>query len=328
MNIYLIPYRWTRHLSMGYWCGAFGLFTWWGVQLFFAWSSMSWPQNMDGLVWLCSLSSMVAVGSILGEGNLRRWKIQRRIWKSLTAAGISFGASFGGYYLWMMLMFSFAGEAGADSTLLTYRYRFGAFIFMGLASGIGTVIVRKWNGWLQLGTHLLGGATSGFGGAVAWGVTQGVLGFYELYYASAFASVIFGFLFGVCVWGVPDDLYAGWVRVLSYHRFGHRIPIDAKSTEPRERFVGHYPIGLDLYLPPESSAMELHASLRVDGNQKYFLRGLSIQPTRMKRFLEWGNLDYNSKSPVPVEMRLQSEDRIRMGKNAELEFIVLPREEE
>ena len=48
----------------------------------------------------------------------------------------------------------------------------------------------------------------------------------------------------------------------------------------------------------------------------------------MKRFLEWVRLDYDPRSPVPVETQLESEDRIRMGDAAEIEFIVLPREEE
>ena len=59
---------------------------------------MYWPANMDGILWLTSLSSVVAAGSILGEANLRRWRIRDRLWKSLTAGGIAFGASLGGYY--------------------------------------------------------------------------------------------------------------------------------------------------------------------------------------------------------------------------------------
>ena len=328
MNIYLIPYKWTRHLSMGYWCATFGLSTWWLLQIFLSQSSMSWPANLDGVIWLTSLSSVIAAGSTLGEGNLRRWRFRDRLWKSLTAGGIAFGASLGGYYLWMLLVRLVIGEEGVDSNLLNYQYRIGAFILMGVASGLGAVTVRKWNGMIQLFTHLFGGFTAGLGAAVIWGLTWSAFELYELYYASAFASTGFGFLFGVCVWGVPDDLYAGWIRVISHHRFGHRIPIDPGATEPRERFVGHYPNGLDLYLPPESSAMELHTSFRVDKEQRYYLRGLSVYPTRMKRFLEWVRLDYDPRSPVPVETQLESEDRIRMGDAAEIEFIVLPREEE
>ena len=50
--------------------------------------------------------------------------------------------------------------------------------------------------------------------------------------------------------------------------------------------------------------MELHTSFRVDESQRYYLRGLSVYPTRMKRFLEWVRLDYDPKSPVPVETHL------------------------
>jgi hypothetical protein len=150
---------------------------------------------------------------------------------------------------------------------------------------------------------------------------------YHLYWAGAASSLFFGFIFGFCTWAIPDSLYAGWLRVLSHNRFGHRVPIDAKQGGAKERFVGHYPNGLDLFLPYEDGVMELHVSVFVDSNQNYFIRGLSQQNTGVKRFLERFQLDYNELQPAPYETKVSSGDRIRIGDGTEIEFIMLPREE-
>ena len=71
----------------------------------------------------------------------------------------------------------------------------------------------------------------------------------------------FGFTFGLSTRTIPDDLYVGWIRVLKGARFGHRIPIDAKEDKPKERFIGAYPNGLDLFFPVEETVQPLHASI-------------------------------------------------------------------
>ena len=101
------------------------------------------------------------------------------------------------------------GEEGANANLLNYQYRVGAFILMGVASGLGAVTVRKWKGMTQLLTHLFGGFTAGLGAAVIWGLTWSAFNCLSSTMPALFASTGYGFLFGVCVWGVPDDLYAG-----------------------------------------------------------------------------------------------------------------------
>ena len=77
---------------------------------------------------------------------------------------------------------------------------------------------------------------------------------------------------------IPDDLYVGWVRILTGSRFGHRIPIDAKDKRPKERFIGSYPNGLDMFFPFEKHVQPLHGSIvHLPQNNSYtFAR---IEPT-------------------------------------------------
>jgi hypothetical protein len=124
-------------------------------------------------------------------------------------------------------------------------------------------------------------------------------------------------------------LYAGWLRVMSWNRYSRRIPVDALDGAPTERFVGHFTRGLDLFLPVEDAVMEMHLSVAVDEKQRYSARGLSLQPTRVQRFLERINLQYDPRRPAPLQTRLSSGDRIELGDSGtELEFVMLPKEEQ
>jgi len=117
---------------------------------------------------------------------------------------------------------------------------------------------------------------------------------------------------------------------LSPHRYSYRIPIDAMDRSPKERFVGHFPRGLDLWLGTEDGCAELHISMAVDEKQVYRVRGLSLQPTMVRRFLERIDLRYDPRRPAPLETRLASGDRIVVGEGsntATFEFIMLPRED-
>ncbi|MEQ1506756.1 MAG: hypothetical protein ABMB14_31300, partial [Myxococcota bacterium] len=241
-----------------------------------------------------------------------------------------------------------------DPSLVTLRFRLGVWLVAGFASGLGPFLVRwlhaaitrrwSWGGrdgagpppptsWLELGfsgfAHLGGGLVAGAFAAAAWHVP----GYYDrlegdLFLASAAAALAFGFLHGLLVWPIPDDLYAGWIRVLSYERYGLRIPVPHTDGRPAERFVGHFPRGLDLYLPAERAVAELHASF-VRSDDRYTVRGLSIHPTRVVRPLERIDLRYDPRRPAPLETTLRSEDRVLLGANGEtvIEFLMLPKEE-
>jgi hypothetical protein len=225
----------------------------------------------------------------------------------------------------------------------------------GFAAGFGPLAVRRFHAWLTrnwawggrdptgpqpapswlefAGTvfaHLGGGSVAGAVAAIAWHVPayySAIQG--ELYVASALASFSFGFLHGLLVWPLPDDLYAGWIRVLSYERYGLRIPVPHADGTPAERFVGHFPRGLDLYLPADVGVAELHLSFTKGRGDLYTVRGLSIAPTLVKRFLERIDLRYDPRRPAPLETPLHMEDRVLIGDKAqtEIEFLMLPKEE-
>ena len=118
--------------------------------------------------------------------------------------------------------------------------------------------------------------------------------------------------------------------MLTPNRFGRRIPIDAPERTAKERFVGHFPRGLDLFLPVDDGVQELHLSVTVDDKQRYTARGLSQHPTMVRRMLQRIDLRYDPRRPTPVETSLSSGDRIILGEGetrSEVEFILLPKEE-
>jgi hypothetical protein len=179
--------------------------------------------------------------------------------------------------------------------------------------------------------HLAGGAIGGAFGAAVWHSfnTYAILGS-NLYLGSAFGCWIWGGMHGLLVWEIPENLYTGWIRVLSADRYGLRIPINAAGSRHSERFVGHFPRGLDLYLGEDRGVAELHASFVVDGDANYGVRGLSIRPLIVKRFLEKIDLSYDAQRPAPFETDLRMEDRIQLGEGddaSEVEFLLLPKEE-
>ncbi|MBN2798494.1 MAG: hypothetical protein JXX28_05040 [Deltaproteobacteria bacterium] len=185
--------------------------------------------------------------------------------------------------------------------------------------------------------HTLGATAASALGAGVWdgvgyyGVmpTLGIIS-QDLYLAPALGLVVWGFLHGALTWGIPPELYAGWIRVLSPFRYGHRIPVDRPDGTGAERFVGHFPRGLDMHMPAQNGVAELHASFVVDDTRHYTVRGLSVQPTTVKRLMEQVKIHYNPLSPAPLETALSMEDRVIMSDGANevvLEFILLPKEE-
>jgi hypothetical protein len=337
MNIFLLPYTWARHLAMGLWCGGAGLLAWWSVLTLVVWFNADWPPNWDGPVLMCAIAGAVSVASILGESLLRRLPI----WKVATMVGIASAVSVGFTLLWVSLWVhllapvvfgALAGGAHAedagDPTLVSLTYRLGAFAMGGLSSGTAALVVRR---FVEPVSHLFGGVASGLLGGLVWYILCTSGAFYQdLYIAGAGLGLTWGLCFGLLTWSIPDDLYAGWVRVMTGGRYGRRIPIDALDGGPKERFVGHFPRGLDLFLPVEEGVLEMHLSVTVDAKRRFTARGLSLYPIQVLRFLERVDLRYDPRRPAPLETELSSGDRIRIGDGtveSELEFLLLPREE-
>jgi hypothetical protein len=332
VNIFLIPYTWYRHLAMAFWCAAWGLAAWAAVLTFLVKLSPGWHPALDGSVLLSTLAGTIAFASIAGEAALRRRSVFSSSWRLLLATALTVGLSMAGYWFWgeVFNRLVYSDQAALDavnSSLVTLRYRVGAFALAGLASGVGPLVLRRGAGWIE---HLAGGLASGLAGAAAWHLLNYQGHGSDLFWAGAGLGLVWGFMHGLLVWGVPDDLYAGWLRVLSWNRYSRRIPVDALNGEPNERFVGHFTRGLDLFLGADDGVAEMHVSVAVDVKQRYAVRGLSLAPTRVRRFLEQIELRYDSRRPAPLQTTLKSGDRIELGEGeqqAQLEFIMLPKEE-
>jgi hypothetical protein len=365
VNIYLIPYTGVRHWMMAVTLGAIGLISWWSTLFLqlevlpvLHWNlGSAWAQWLDGPLYLGTLCMAVSAGSLLAEGSLRRRALRWRFFYAALASGLAFAVLMIGWGLLSLLqrLLSSQDELLADPGLVTLRFRIGVWLAAGFAAGLGPFLSRRlhaavtrqftWGGrdaagpqpplsllaWANAAfAHLGGGAVAGGFAAAAWHVP----GYYgelqgDLYLSAALAAFVFGALHGLLTWPIPDDLYAGWVRVLSYERYGLRIPVPHTDGSLAERFVGHFPRGLDLYLPADVGVAELHVSFVKTPDDRYAVRGLSIRPTLVKRFLERIDLRYDPRRPAPLETPLGMEDRIVLGERGEteIEFLMLPKEE-
>lgn len=336
MNIFLVPYNWTRHVAVALTVGGATLLAWWvflhvrvwlGPTLF-EWGLL-WSEGMEGALFLAVISATIASASVFAEQGLRRASVLKRLGLPVAAGGIAFLLTLIGYGILAVLVSLLARqemkEIVSDPALASHRHHLWMWLSAGLASGIGPLIVRR----RDVFTHLVGALVAGGSGAALWQY----LGYHalgDLYLAAGLGTLLWGVLHGLLVWAIPSELYAGWIRVLSPYRYGYRIPVDRVDASPAERFIGHFPRGLDLFLPVGDGIAELHTSFVVDGAHRYTIRGLSQQPTTVRRFLERIDLRYDPSRPAPLETELHMEDRILMGdgqQESEVEFLLLPKEE-
>ena len=75
MNIYLIPYNFTRHVVVGLYTGGAALLTWWLTLWVIvvlgpvAWDwGIWWPQSAEGTALLGNMGAVLAWSSMWGEG--------------------------------------------------------------------------------------------------------------------------------------------------------------------------------------------------------------------------------------------------------------------
>jgi hypothetical protein len=367
MNIYLIPYTWIRHISVALVLGGAALLTWWVTLVVVVRgggivpAGMLWWQSIDGLFYLGNIAAVVSFMSLFMEGALQRRPLFWRFFFAVVAGVFAWFLTALSYSIISGIYSGMGPESVlGDSSLVSLRWRLPMWWFAGLACGFAAFSARRAQGLLarfgyglddygiegeakpvvplgwkvffgQLAYHLFGGMLASGFGASAWhfcGMYDWFQG--DLYLGSALGAFIWGITFGLFVWTIPRSLYAGWIRVLSAERYGLRVPIDRPDGVASERFVGHFPRGLDLYLPGECGVAELHTSFVVDTDQRYSVRGLSQQPTLVKRFLEAIDLSYAPSRPAPLETVLSMEDRIFMGNGEQesvVEFLMLPKEE-
>lgn len=327
MNIFLIPFTWARHWQFAFWSGLFGLICWWLYLVWIISFGAWWSSSLDSFVTSSVLIVSTIASQILGEGSLRRWSLKEMGKKFGLGLLYSSGLSIVFLGTWNLISASIFSDVGNIHHIVALKVRLGDIISSGLVTA-GTLLALQRATDKNLYIHyLLAGLFAGLGAGAIWSIF-GYYIFQNLYWAGAMLCMGFGFFFGLAARSIPDDLYVGWIRIVAGSRFGHRIPIDAKQRLVKERFLGSYPNGLDMYIPPTEQVQELHTSIvHNPHNDTYILRGLSQQHTKMKRFLEWAKLDYNPTSPVPNEVVLQNEDMVEIGEQISFEFLILPKEE-
>jgi len=305
-----------------------GLVAWWALLAFCAVKGPVWSATADLNVLLGIMGLGAGLGALIVQGTLEPQS--KKWWKKgllFTGPGAflvtHLGAGLGAILTAKMV--PGAQDDFATAPLLSaLKYALLSFAFSGLFFGL-------WMGWWRkasLAFYGTVGLCCGLASAMAWHLLSGIL---DLYYASAFATIVWCGVFGFLAWGVPTRLYAGWIRVLSGSRFGWRVRVDGDEDGPSEIVAGHYPRGLDLWLPAEEGARELHVSVAVDGSKRYTARGMSLYPTQVKRSMEKVDLRYDPDRPAPLETPLTSGDLVTIGDGqaqAVLEFVMLPRKED
>lgn len=365
MNIRLIPFTWVRHVSIGLYVAGVATVVWWVCLNWIALMPNAFvvDQFYEGTFLMVMLSLAIGPSTIFAEGILRRrapqWVAAQVLLVAVLGAALTGLFVFLTDYIWYQYgLFrepavtepSVGGSATAGLT-----YKLAAWVICGGATGLSVYASRlSWFLTLKLRdrfaekipkfinlpnqyevlpsfyNHVFGGIASGLCAAAVWHtLNYPVMG--DFYLASAVGFLTMGFLFGTLVWGIPPDLYSGWFRVLSHHRFGQRLPILSPNEAFSERFIGHFPRGLNLFIEPEHGVAEIHASFVGEKSGRYAVRGLSQSPTVVKRFLERFELSYPPSSPVPLESDLKMEDIIILGAPGaatHLEFLLLPKEEE
>lgn len=338
MNIFLVPHTWARHVAVALVVAGAALLNWFVFLHWIVWAGPTLQYygllpsvGAEGTWFLATTAATIGAASLFAEHSLRRSVLWKRLLLPLAAGVVTFAICLFVIFISRLVMLylftsSDVRELAADPSLVSLRYRLLPWIFCGAASGAGPLLVRRFQGFVL---HLLGGLVAGGLAAALWHwLGYQILG--NLYLASAAACFVWGLLHGLFVWEIPSDLYAGWVRVLSDNRFPLRVPIDHIEGGASERFLGHFPRGLDAYLPVDDGVAELHVSFVVDDEHHYAVRGLSQQPTMVLRLMESLDLRYDPRRPAPLETSLQMEDRIVMGAGAtqtEVEFLLLPKEE-
>jgi hypothetical protein len=348
----LIPYTLFRRLVPGLIGGAAGLVGWWLGVLYVHWLHLDrtakvpprYGPEAEGALVLAIVAATVAVAQVQLQGRFERTPLRRRWLVSLTAALIVGSWTVFGAWLWHLG----AGWLGMPQGSLALRWRIGPWLLAGAAVMNGMLLLRLGRHWIhdlqtrwQLSIihpppppegstgmttllHIAAGPAAGGLAAVTW-YSVG-LWLDDLYYAAMAAAWVLGATTLTYGWSIPEHMYRGWLVVRRGARPGWRIPLDPSRPDLAERFVGSFPAGLDLHLPADDDVDLLHLSVLAPDHGAWAARGLTQQPVEVRRPLERIVLSFDRNLPAPLETSLQHEDRIVLGRRAELELVVISRE--
>jgi len=288
-----------------------------------------WSSQLDGPIFIGVISFGVVLGGVLAEGLLDarspKWWAMSLLLGALLLGGVGAGAAaWIAHVLLLKLSASAAQNFEIAPVISSVRYAVWGFGAGGLFSGLGLIVVRGAKDKFNL---IGGGMAGGLAASVVWWISKET---YDPFVASGLAAVAWGLVTGLLAWVVPSSLYSGWVRVLSGSRFGWRVRVDGEKESSSELVVGHYPLGLDMWLPANEGVRELHLSVALTDKGRYVGRGMSLYPTVVSRFLERVDLRYDPEKPVPLETPLSSGDTITLSDGqtgTHLEFVMLPKRE-
>lgn len=329
MKLAIVPYTWARHTQPALLAAGAAVVAWWAVvTASVAWQP--WGPAWDGPVYLGALAGAVTLASLGGERRVRADRGWRAFaWPALAGLVATFGTAgwLGVHSRWIAPLL-FGDQDAAEASLVSLRYHLLHWLVTGGLTGIVCLVARRGRGIL---VHLGAGMAAGLLGAATWyvaGYARFSVGPMDLYWGSCLGAVAFGGAFGGLAWGLPEELYVGWIRVVSPVLFGTRVPVDGRDGGARERFVGHWRRGLDLRLPEDGRVSELHVSIGADPDGRYRARGLTQVRTVVVRFLERIDLRYDPARPAPLETPLSSGDTVVLGDGTSVvEFVRLPVDE-
>lgn len=344
----LIPFLPFRHLVSALMGGA-GALVAWGMALVAldAWRHARYSAGSEvavtaeGAWWLAAVAAGAAGTALAVEGRFERTPPGRRALTVLVGAALAAVCTALPAWLWA----SFAVEVSAGMAL---RERLFSWMAAGGGAAFSLLVLREGAQALHdlqvrwelsmivpppprearrivvVAEHLIAGFAAGLLAAAAWyGLSHAAD---DLFLAGAAGAWVIGAVCGGLTWGPAARLYVGWLAVRVGARPGWRVPLDASQIALSERFVGHFPAGMDLYLPPEDGVAELHLSALATGDGTWGARGLTQQPVTLMRTLERVDLTFDPTLPAPLETPIRDGDRIRLGDHAEVEFLVLSRE--
>ena len=329
MNIRLVPFTWARHIHVALVTVSTAVLCWWALIMLVGLRGTLWPAQLDGPIFIGVLSFGVVLGGVVAEGMLdargAKWWVKSSLLGAVLVGGLGAGgAAWLAHFLLLKISSSAASNFEIAPVISSVRYAVWGFCAGGLFTGIGLVVVRGSKDKFNL---LGGGLAGGLAASVVWWVSKET---YDPFVASGLAAVAWGAVTGLLAWIVPSSLYSGWVRVLSGSRFGWRVRVDSENETSSELVVGHYPLGLDMWLPANEGVRELHLSVANTDDGRYVGRGMSLYPTVVSRFLERVDLRYDPEKPVPLETPLSSGDMITLSDGqtgTHLEFVMLPKRE-
>ena len=164
MNIFLVPYTWTRHFAVPIVTAGAALFAWWLMMVFSV--GLSYPlwergygalsPMLEGALLFGAVAFAVGFTDVLAEGALRRVAIIWQVFFALVSGAVSGMGAIVAYALYYgavlgmiraMLLdwydLSEGWEHLVDPAFISLRVRIVPWMLAGLACGMGPLVVRR-----------------------------------------------------------------------------------------------------------------------------------------------------------------------------------------